>query len=98
MTTFRIRSDSRRDQSNDFLPPRVNDNKAPPESVHTKGDVTLLLVHRVVQDRDRHIIEQNRCGVSKIDTVFPKVGVSFALVPLQLHGLMICTCVHTVKR
>ena len=60
------------------------------------GDKTVLAV-AVVFDGERMVVLKDGGCVGEVDAVLLEVRGGLALVPLKVHGLSICTTVHTVK-
>ena len=48
-------------------------------------------------DREGHHVVENRCCIVELDSMFVLVGCRFAIIPVDIHSINICTSVHIVK-
>ncbi len=85
-----------RDQANAVPAPCVHNDENSPERIGSNGDEPLL-VRIVIQKRQRQVLEHGD-GVGEIDAVLREVPLGLVRVPLELHGLSVCTFVHGVNR
>src|SRR3990172_6568368 len=74
ISCFRTSSFSRRGWSGGDKPqnvptPRVDNDEKPSQCVHAECNETVLFINGIIQNRESHVVQKYRGGISEVDPV-----------------------------